>query len=525
MELLSSSPHPNREAKAAVPTSSIRQCGDDPAGDTTKKTNNKTFSSFLWNNTFIYNQTANPFYHSSLLQHRIPHILIFTYRTNLVFQQSNYDGNGPRSSGKAPHKLSKQEELFLQNVHNTIRVYVSAWQEQVEQKQQKQKQQPNNNNNDIIPTTTPVPRVWFLDNGECQRVIALVEPRLLPFFQRESIGKYQADVCRAAALYLSGGYYFDVDMKALQAFVPQPTTTFSSAVATPDPHITTTTTARAFFNSFQVAAPRHVIVYVSLQIMLQSYQERRQRLLNKGVVVRKIFKRVYSDDEDEDQSHPHQQHNYTREDKDRIRHVMNAVQNDLRVWNQTFTQRVQNDTAFQNASQRALDDGIFHKNQEWRDGANIGTFALQAACEYYQQKESEWQLQEQQEQDGGSGATTRTRTRQTTTTTTVELLYEDNFESVSDRMKWYPNLVFQDNPGGGCCCNHLVHSRSERQAYFFSRMIGAGGSCPMPLLSLLPPSSTANSTTTTTNQSSNTGAINSNHDSHVEYFSLPYYDE
>ncbi|KAL7572621.1 hypothetical protein ACA910_010376 [Epithemia clementina (nom. ined.)] len=60
----------------------------------------------------------------------------------------------------------------------------------------------------------------------------------------------------------------------------------------------------------------------------------------------------------------------------------------------------------------------------------------------------------------------------------VELLYEENFQSPTHRMAWYPNITYQDEDVGlGCCCNFLVHSPQCRQAYFFARMAGAGSLC------------------------------------------------
>ncbi|KAL7577410.1 hypothetical protein ACA910_004700 [Epithemia clementina (nom. ined.)] len=145
-------------------------------------------------------------------------------------------------------------QQFLLNVRRTIQMYVTAWQ----QLSTTTSTSPNT-------TTTMKPRIWFLEDTNCARVIGQVEPNLVPFFETEHMGKYRGDVCRAAALYLSGGYYFDVDMKAIQLYVPSsPAITFDTTMAK---------SQESHSNSIMVAVPRHSILYWSLQIMLQLYQQ------------------------------------------------------------------------------------------------------------------------------------------------------------------------------------------------------------------------------------------------------------
>jgi hypothetical protein len=52
--------------------------------------------------------------------------------------------------------------------------------------------------------------VHFLDYAACREHIRQAENALVPYFDKETKSEYKADSCRLAALYLHGGFYFDV---------------------------------------------------------------------------------------------------------------------------------------------------------------------------------------------------------------------------------------------------------------------------------------------------------------------------
>ena len=54
----------------------------------------------------------------------------------------------------------------------------------------------------------------FLDDAGCREMILSVSPALAKGFDLEWRGMIKADICRVAALYQSGGYYFDIDLEA-----------------------------------------------------------------------------------------------------------------------------------------------------------------------------------------------------------------------------------------------------------------------------------------------------------------------
>jgi hypothetical protein len=130
------------------------------------------------------------------------------------------------------------------NVLHTINVYREAW------------------NDKDAP-------VLFLDDQDCLEVIEEVEPKLAIHFRQEDLGAFKADICRLAVLYVRGGYYFDIDMKATQA-VPVPSNiAFASVQAA----------YGGFFQSFLASAPESPIIKKALT-HLRDYYEEKERLKN-----------------------------------------------------------------------------------------------------------------------------------------------------------------------------------------------------------------------------------------------------
>jgi len=54
-----------------------------------------------------------------------------------------------------------------------------------------------------------------LTDDDCCALLQRVEPKLVPHFDREKKGAYKADICRVAALFEEGGYYFDIDIRVI----------------------------------------------------------------------------------------------------------------------------------------------------------------------------------------------------------------------------------------------------------------------------------------------------------------------
>eukprot|EP00816_Leptocylindrus_hargravesii_P004535 CAMPEP_0196817364 /NCGR_PEP_ID=MMETSP1362-20130617/60231_1 /TAXON_ID=163516 /ORGANISM="Leptocylindrus danicus, Strain CCMP1856" /LENGTH=347 /DNA_ID=CAMNT_0042195033 /DNA_START=147 /DNA_END=1190 /DNA_ORIENTATION=- len=149
----------------------------------------------------------------------IPRHMLFTYKKNLL--------------------KTKTPEVYYSNTLNTIHAYKEAW--NVEQ----------------VP-------VYFLDNEACEREILLTEPKLLKYFLVAS-GEYKADICRIAALYRHGGYYFDVDLEVIEpiALGNNGNVSFVTVQASG---------LRYFFQAFIAVSPKNFILKLALQSMLNHYE-------------------------------------------------------------------------------------------------------------------------------------------------------------------------------------------------------------------------------------------------------------
>ena len=177
----------------------------------------------------------------------VPHRLIFTYSSNML------------ASRTPPH--------LYQNVLHTIAAYRKFWGE-------------------------PDAPVDFLDNPACREVIERVEAqlafgpedgvsvepggkRLADHFDEEPVGMYKGDLCRVAALYETGGYYFDVDIDVIEP-VAIPRGVGLVSVMEPGGAVLHTSENRIFtpsvFQAFIAIAPQHPVLRESMRLMYRQYQ-------------------------------------------------------------------------------------------------------------------------------------------------------------------------------------------------------------------------------------------------------------
>ena len=157
----------------------------------------------------------------------IPRNLIFTAKHNIL---------------KAPPNLrGGRMAVFISNVENTIALH---------------------------PNST----VHFLTDEDCMasigRVMGTDSILIKQFLSGEVEGKYRADMCRGAALYELGGYYFDIDLKVrLNAIeLLQPNTTFATVRVPPE-----SVHGRGFFQAFMASTPGNPILKRYLDLFEMHY--------------------------------------------------------------------------------------------------------------------------------------------------------------------------------------------------------------------------------------------------------------
>jgi mannosyltransferase OCH1-like enzyme len=158
-------------------------------------------------------------------EYKIPRQLIFTHKHNLL--------------------ETKDPPLLYENVEKTIRTYRDAW-------------------------GAPDAPVWFLNDTDCRSAIYAAKPNLLVFFDREVHGSWKADICRVAALYLTGGYYFDADMEVVDPWVPDRNVAFATAT-NPD--------KTSYFQSFLASEQNGRILEEALDAMLLFYMNKKTRIM------------------------------------------------------------------------------------------------------------------------------------------------------------------------------------------------------------------------------------------------------
>lgn len=153
----------------------------------------------------------------------IPRKLWFTYKDDLL--------------------KTKQPTHYYKNVMKTIDAYRKAWGD-------------------------PNIEARVLSDTECIKMLVQIDKFLGVYFKKEENGAYKGDICRLGALYLYGGYYFDVDMQTVTPYIAPSNVSFSSVRAY-DANI---------FNSFMASTPKHKMLKNGIDQTLKFYgQQKRHR--------------------------------------------------------------------------------------------------------------------------------------------------------------------------------------------------------------------------------------------------------
>ncbi len=137
-------------------------------------------------------------------------------------------------------------------------------------------------NNVLSDGTTPT--VYFYSDEDCIGLLQeLQEDFLVSMFELESHGPFKGDICRFAALYLHGGYYFDIDLGHRYAVVDLLPTDVGFATArdfvfTADAEQTTVPDPDRglFFQAFLASVPEHPLIDRAIKLTKQYYLDTRR---------------------------------------------------------------------------------------------------------------------------------------------------------------------------------------------------------------------------------------------------------
>ena len=147
----------------------------------------------------------------------------------------------------------------------------------------------------------PNANVTFLDDAKCLEMIEALEPRLIGPFRKEK-GAHKADICRVAALYLEGGYYFDLDLKAIHAvMLPAPSAERDIGFVSVLEDKRVPPFHDNIFQAFLASRPRHPILRMALNLMVEYYEGTRKILgINMGTSTMKMAIDAVSDEDRRD---------------------------------------------------------------------------------------------------------------------------------------------------------------------------------------------------------------------------------
>ncbi|KAL3802089.1 hypothetical protein HJC23_010845 [Cyclotella cryptica] len=162
--------------------------------------------------------------------HVIPPTVIFTYHTNLLTTPSE--------------QLPDEEDRALSlNVQHIVSLHYES-------------------------------TVRFLNDHDCKNSIRATlgpDTKLVEYFDSETHGMYKADICRGAALYETGGLYFDIDIEARMSLwdvIDKKTEFVTTLVHKDSNHL------GGFFQAFIGVIPRHGVMKRYLELFVDYYEGR-----------------------------------------------------------------------------------------------------------------------------------------------------------------------------------------------------------------------------------------------------------
>lgn len=163
-------------------------------------------------------------------KHKIPPVLVFTYHTNLL--------TTPKEQ-----LVDDEDRALSQNVQQIVSLH-------------------------------PESTVRFLNDEDCKASIRATlgdDTKLVEYFDKETHGMYKADICRGAALYETGGLYFDIDIEARMPMwdVIQQRTEFVTVLVHKDSNH-----PGGFFQAFIGAVPKHKVMKRYVELFVDYYEGR-----------------------------------------------------------------------------------------------------------------------------------------------------------------------------------------------------------------------------------------------------------
>jgi hypothetical protein len=199
---------------------------------------------FSVNGTSSYKLDTLPLIPEDHHRHKVPNIIIFTHYRDFLHEDLPYSmPNVSATHHQRTHNLT-EDQIELLALQANVRASASLH---------------------------PKAQVRFLTDNDCIESLSHLldsaedNADLVAYFRRESIGMFKADLCRGAALYETGGLYFDVDLGVRQNVfeVLKETTRFATVLV----H-SASNHKGSFFQAFIASTPQHFVLKRYIELFL-----------------------------------------------------------------------------------------------------------------------------------------------------------------------------------------------------------------------------------------------------------------
>jgi Glycosyltransferase sugar-binding region containing DXD motif len=211
---------------------------DESSSKSSHNNNNNNNNNIKSNNLLLHSDPNNRIIGQH--HHVIPAILTFTHQYNLLTEVFPYSNVSDYES-----LTDKEREMLAlqQNVHDIMALHPESKVRFL-------------NDTDCVESIRTVMMILYNNNS-------IIANEMIEFFNKEPEGMYKGDICRGAALYETGGLYFDVDIAVRMSVwaLLNPTTEFITVIPA---------VGAGFFQAF-IGVPRaHPIMarYMTLFIII-----------------------------------------------------------------------------------------------------------------------------------------------------------------------------------------------------------------------------------------------------------------
>jgi hypothetical protein len=313
--------------------------------------------------------------------------------------------------------------------------------------------------------------VKYLTEEECKKLIDTVEPKLVHPYEYEDSNDNKSALCRVAALYLHGGYFFDVELEVRVPFVDQDGGAGAGGSSSDEPSTTFVTAmmenGHGMFPAFLGSTPHHPVLEHALHQMVKYYDKAFKIFQYDDDVNLKALAAAKDGTSGITDPVTDGEANTEEEGTDQEHRRLSGVDDDDESNGMEYGDyykygEMYDDDHFGRRGRDGpppvgyIDRSYLSELTIQDPGWRLGTHALKQAYALLP--------------PSAQGPSTLLHEINLGSVPTRE---EDDASTYEQRQKWYPEVERRTSPEHKCCCNFVVHDPRTHIVHFYARFVGS----------------------------------------------------